>query len=414
LTWPLTTEAPEPPSAESHLEQSFRTVFTSRVTGLGATVKESPGPHGNRLTITFPNATRQWILDPQVLMAGCKPDFVLSSSQPSLPPVAIFTDGKQYHASLAHNRIADDAQKRRILRDGGNIVVAITARDVEQAGDGGGEAPSWFHAQVAAELMSSTVGFGNQNLDAIKRGPIDQLLGWIQNPDLSGTRALARHLPMMFAVGAMHLWVDPAADLSRDAADRLAHPARRRPGDAAPPNAWWWTAGPVGCLTRVSGNVMETALVIDDRSLTVGHDYFADAWREWLRIANALNLRDQPTSITSVTELLSQAVPSMAPSGPGGSGQDLPSAWQVVLASDLNGEERELASKLARYQAVPIPVPKVGYEVIGIPIDFAWEDKHIAVCLDLDDLDRNDLEAEGWRCVPADPAAVADALNGDR
>ncbi len=221
--------------------------------------------------------------------------------------------------------------------------------------------------------MSSTVGFGNQNLDAIRRGPIDLLLAWIQNPDLTGTRALARHLPMMFAVGAMHLRIDPAADVSRGAADRLAHPPRRRPAYDALPNAWWWTAGPIG-----------------------------------------LNLRDQPTSITSVAEVFSKAVPSMAPAGAGDSGLDLPPAWQAVMASDLNGEERALAGKLARYQAVPIPVPKVGNEVIGIPIDFAWEDKRVAICLDLDDEARNDLESEGWRCVPADPAAVADALNGDR
>ncbi len=415
LTWPLTTEAPAPPSAESHLEQSFRTVFTSRVTALGATVKESPGPHGNRLTITFPNATRQWTLDPQVLMAGCKPDFVLSSNQPSLPPVAIFTDGKQYHASLAHNRIADDAQKRRILRDGGNVVVAITARDVELAQDGGGEAPSWFHEHVAAELMSSTVGFGNQNLDVIRRGPIDLLLAWIQNPDLNGTRALARHLPMMFLVGATQLWLDPATDVSREAASRLADRDRRRPGDDVTPNAWWWTAGPVGCMTRMSGKVLETALVIDDRTETVGYDHFAEAWREWLRIANALNQRDQPTSITSVTEVLSQVLlPSVPHAAAADSNLDLSAAWQAVMASDLNSEERALAGKLARYQAVPIPVPKVGHEVIGIPIDFAWEDKRVAIGLDLDDEARSDLESEGWRCVAADPAAVADALNGDR
>ena len=83
------------------------------MTGLGATVKESPGPQGNRLIITFPGASRQWTLEPQVLMGGSRPDFVLSSSQGGLPPVAIFTDGWRYHASPAHNRIADDAGNGR-------------------------------------------------------------------------------------------------------------------------------------------------------------------------------------------------------------------------------------------------------------------------------------------------------------
>ena len=56
MSWSLTAHEPVPPSPESHLEQSFRKVFTERVTALGATVKETPGPQGNRLSITFPGA----------------------------------------------------------------------------------------------------------------------------------------------------------------------------------------------------------------------------------------------------------------------------------------------------------------------------------------------------------------------
>src|SRR5206468_7269522 len=159
-----TAEEPAQPAVESHLEQSFRTVFTKRVAALGATVKESPGPHGNRLTITFPSATRQWTLEPQVLMGGSKPDFVLSSNQGGLPPVAIFTDGWQYHASPPHNRIADDAQKRHDLRDGGAIVLGITARDVENAQTGTHDAPAWLLDDVIAHLLSSSVAFSYQNV----------------------------------------------------------------------------------------------------------------------------------------------------------------------------------------------------------------------------------------------------------
>ena len=133
MSWSLTTHEPGLRSPESHLEQSFRKVFTERVTALGATVKETPGPQGNRLSITFPGGARQWTLEPQVQMSGCRPDFVLRSSQGGLPAVAIFTDGWLYHASPAHNRIADDARKRQDLRDSGVIVLGITAQDVAHA-----------------------------------------------------------------------------------------------------------------------------------------------------------------------------------------------------------------------------------------------------------------------------------------
>ena len=266
MSWSLTTEEPVPPSVESHLEQSFRTVFTERVSALGATVKESPGPHGNRLTITFPGATRQWTLEPQVLMGASKPDFVLSSSQGGLPVVAIFTDGWQYHASPAHNRIADDAQKRQALRDGGAIVLGITARDVENAQIGAQDAPAWLRDDVTAELLSASVTFSSQNVEALRRGPIDFLLAWIQNPDLQGHRTLANHLPLMFAPAAKLVWTDPADDLAGEAALRLVEPDREASAGGAEPNAWWWSTGPVGCLTRMSGQVMEMALVLDDRA----------------------------------------------------------------------------------------------------------------------------------------------------
>ena len=152
MSWSLTTHEPVLPSPESHLEQSFRKVFTERVTALGATVKETPGPQGNRLSITFPGAHPA--VDARAAGADGqqRPDFVLRSSQGSLPVVAIFTDGWLYHASPAHNRIADDARKRQELRDGGVIVLGVTARDVEHARDGSqSKRPAWLRDDVIAE-----------------------------------------------------------------------------------------------------------------------------------------------------------------------------------------------------------------------------------------------------------------------
>jgi ATP-dependent helicase YprA (DUF1998 family) len=409
MSWSLTTEEPAPPEVESHLEQSFRTVFTKRVTELGATVKESPGPHGNRLTITFPSATRQWMLEPQVLMGSSKPDFVLSSNQGGLPPVAIFTDGWQYHASPAHNRIADDAQKRQDLRDGGAIVLGITARDVEHAQAGTHDVPAWWRDDVVAQLLRSSVTFTHQNIEATRRGPIDFLLTWIQKPDIEGHRALANHLPLMFAPGTRHFWMDPTGDLAHEAALRLIDPHREASENGTATNSWWWRSGPVGCLTRMSSQVLELALVVDDRGEILSDGHHADAWREWLRISNALNLREQPTLIVAVTEVLTQAVPHPAKATAAGGGEGLPKEWQAIQELTLEGKERSFIEGLAQLESVPFPV--VGYETeSGIPIDFAWPDARIAVCFDEDE--GHELESEGWRWLPADPAAVAAALSG--
>ena len=411
MSWSLTSEEPAPPDAESHLEQRFRAVFTERVTELGATVKESPGPQGNRLTVTFPNAARQWTLEPQVLMGSSKPDFLLSSNQGGLPPVTIFADGWQYHASPAHNRIADDAQKRQNLRNGGAMVLGITARDVEHAQAGTIDAPAWLRDDVVAQLLSSSVSFAHQNVESIRRGPIDFLLAWIQKPDIQGHRALASHLPLMFAPNATHFWMDPKDDLSREAALRLIDPHRRASESGTAANAWWWSTGPVGCLTRMSGQVLELALVVDDRDETLDESHHADAWREWLRISNALNLREQPTWIATVTEVLAEAVPRTARATPVGGSEGLPPEWQAIWRLALDGAERTFIEGLARLGSIPVPV--MGYETdSGIPIDFAWPDKHLAVRLEPDESDQQDLKSVGWHWIPADPAAVAAALSG--
>jgi hypothetical protein len=431
MSWSLTTHEPALPSPESHLEQSFRKVFTERVTALGATVKETPGPLGNRLGITFPGATRQWTLEPQVPMGSSRPDFVLRSSQGSLPAVAIFTDGWAYHASAAHNRLADDARKRQELRDGGVVILGITARDVQDARDGTFETPAWLNSDVIAALMSSTVTFRPQNVEAIRRGPVEFLLTWIQNPDVEGHRVFANRLPFLFVPTARQIAVDPAVDLAGEAALRLRDPSRVTPAGEAPVGAWWWSAGGVGFLTRASGDILElarieTALVVDDRSESLADkEPGADDWREWLRISNALNLREQPTSITTITAEDTGALGDQArhapvpPDGLGGlDGVVLSPSWQAVRDLAMSGPERlfieELARRSARAATGSIPTPVVGHEADGgIPIDFAWPDERIAVFLDLDTLDsddRRDLESNRWRVFTNDPDAILAAL----
>jgi ATP-dependent helicase YprA (DUF1998 family) len=411
-SWSLTVEEPQPAGTESHLEQSFRAMFTERVTALGATVRETPGPYGNRLTITFPGAQRQWTLEPQVLMTGSRPDFVLSSSQGGLPQVAIFTDGRQYHASLAHNRIADDAHKRQVLRDDGAIVLGITAADVERAWRGKAEQPGWWSEQVIGSLLAGSVAFRPANADGVRQGPIEFLLTWIQQPDRDGGQALANHLPLMFAPAATHLELDPAADLSREAALRLAE-GTDHAADSGEAKAWWWRQGPVGLLTRVSGEVLEVALVLDDREAAVDEADYADGWREWLRISNALSLRSHPTAITAASGVLSRRVAQPAAPVPAAGGETvLPPTWRPAWEQALDGRERGFLERLAHLRPRHA-APEVGYEVDGIPIEFAWLDHHIAVCMDIEDGDRHTLESAGWNVLSDDAAVVAAALTGE-
>ena len=244
--WTTTAVPPGADSTESHLEQHFRKVFRDRVTALGATVKEIPGASGNTLRLSFPGGTRVWTLEPQVLMAGSKPDFVLRCNDHNVPPVAIFTDGRQFHASPAHNRLADDATKRRALRDQGVVVLAVTAKDVEAAGPDVTPAPPlWFRGDVVESvLQSGQFAFGAQTVESLTGGPFAFLLGWLQKPDVAEHEHLAAVVPLFFAprrpgaVPSGSLRAAAAALLIGDTTagetlaiwQRLGQPRRPRPG----------------------------------------------------------------------------------------------------------------------------------------------------------------------------------------
>ena len=213
--------------------------------------------------------------------------------------------------------------------------------------------------------MSSGVTFRPQNVEAIRRGPVDFLLSWIQSPDVDGLRALANHLPFMFAPAAQHFTMDPTADLAREAALRLLDPDRVTPAGDAGTAAWWWSAGSVGCLTRTSAvDALEVALVIDDRTEKLADkDQAADGWREWLRISNALNLREQPTIVTALTDASVQGVADHAKHGTvPDKDAALPPEWQRCArphhqqrGADLHRKARPVRDAGARRNQSPFP-----------------------------------------------------------
>ncbi len=419
MQWTVTEIEPVMQSAESHLEQRFRKLFTERLTALGATLKEVPGQWGNTVSITFPHAVRQWTLEPQVQMGGVRPDFVLRSSQHNLPAIAIFTDGWRFHAVPANNTIADDAQKRRMLRAAGTMVLSITWADLERdANLAQGKAvsaapPAWYDAQVISALMQQSADFGADHVEAITKGPLDFLLGWIQAPDLAGHEALGNRVPWLFAKDGAKLALDPDQDLAQAAAHLLldtqppALPAR------AATTSWWWRSGHVGVLTRArqlgAATSLESIAVLDDRPDHLG-DGHRSAWEEWLRLGNVLGIRTQPTEVVALSELISGTVPLAGevtePGVPG-----LSTAWQEVVDGAASDAERRVLQGLAAIGRVP--VPQLGFETPeGSPIDIAWPDLRVAADLDLDEPTRQELLDLGWTMVTAEVDALVAALAG--
>jgi hypothetical protein len=172
-----------------------------------------------------------------------------------------------------------------------------------------------------------------------------------------------------------------------------------------------YRAGALAAVVEMlPGMVVPVAVVLDDRDEAIDEAHAA-AWRAWLRLSNALALRDWPTAITT-TSLI--APPSTAPVTDDTVRHGRPvGAWADAYDAAAPGPERVLVAALAAHDGLTPPV--VGAEgPDGIPLDLSWPDLRLAIAFPhMPPQDRADLAAAGWLVVDPSPdlvlAAVADA-----
>src|SRR5699024_3525561 len=81
-------------------------------------------------TNTIRRDGRVFTLASQVDIAGTRPDFVLTWQGSDIEGIAVFTDGRAYHATPGVNRVADDAVKRMRLRRAGYVPLIVTDADL--------------------------------------------------------------------------------------------------------------------------------------------------------------------------------------------------------------------------------------------------------------------------------------------
>lgn len=427
------TEVPPEPDDESVLEQRFRTLMRDRLTAVGAALTEHPGPTGNTFTFTLPGSPRRWTLTPQVLAHGSKPDFVLQSTDTTIPRLAIFVDGRRYHASVQHNRLADDATKRATLRAQGYLVVGVTARDIDEAENGTVTAPPWYTEQAVMAinqhrpLMASRAAY-----EDLAKGPVDRLIAWVTDTSSDDRTRTARAVP--FFLTSETTSADVADDVS------LAEVATRTlVGEPVPDGgrriAVWRRGALAAAIEFRSGTVGGTAqtvadlaLVLDDRDEVFGPDH-ADAWRLWLRTSNVLSLRDWPTEITTTRAVIAErrtgeSLPTSAVEAVAAQREDRartasevtfswPREWQLAY-QDAEGAERELVRQLAVHEWLEAPV--IGLDgPDGAILDLAWPGRRVVVDFGtFEEQDRVALDADGWAVVPPDADTLLAALRDAR
>ncbi|WP_062073659.1 DEAD/DEAH box helicase [Demequina sediminicola] len=411
VAWSTTSTPPAKLDTESHLEQAFRAALVEALESASAKVVSVPGPHGPKLRITFPAGKRTWILEPQVMMHGSKPDFVLSSTNPNDGQLAVFTDGFTYHATKLHNRVADDAQKRAALRAQGVKVIAVTAPDIDEWSAQAVVQPTWMTEQLTNHLMLRGASFSAEDVNAVADGPIALLVSWMREPRLDQRRSFADQAPYYFVneAATTRYRADPDSPLETVLAAALQ--GQSAPVESDPKSRWMWRHGACGLNAEVeSTDLLRIVVAIDDRDATVEDSAtFKTAWREWLRLSNLFGMRDHSTMITALSSMSHgtpepEAAPSATPS------DSLDEEWQEVLGYCETDTERAVVTAAS---AVPgATPPELGHEVLGgATTIIAWPDLKVAVDAGLDPDVSERLQNEGWTVVAADANAMAAVLS---
>jgi DEAD/DEAH box helicase domain-containing protein len=186
----------------SMLEKKFVDVLRAFVQQKNGTWEQTiiRGSTGYRFSL--PGTDHLWELElqprlgtAQGVMIQSQPDFLLRSDADRIKPIAIFTDGFQFHCHPT-NRLADDFQKRRAILASGNYHVwNITWDDLNSTH---AEHVMTCHEPVAQRLHLFATAMKDQGLTvpdarSVVRNGLEQLKAFLATPHAAGWSQLANY-----------------------------------------------------------------------------------------------------------------------------------------------------------------------------------------------------------------------------
>ena len=394
----VTEQAPPstPLSDESFLERDFYASFIERLKLMGAAVVEKPGTYGPSATITLQGSkARKWSLRPQVSLDFVKPDFVLQTADPDIPRIAIFADGRSFHAVSGCNRVSDDSDKRAALRTAGYLVWSFGHEDLQRFKSGDSIEPGWFDQKATSFVTSRFhVQPGLVRLQA--KDPVSQLLEFIVAPDIEAWRHFSAWMPYLFLRTDNRVKSDSEAVTAAALATLEGSTAFDVGGADV---CWSYADGGLAVTAgvRTASDQPRAVLAVDDRDEHL-ESLSGAAWKEWLRLSNWLGISD-PGRVTTRTLLASAPVLGPAEA----EATELSAEWQGLFDEAVSDAERELIQALAAAGAV---VPELGYETTnGDVLDMAWAGGRVAVVFDPSE------PVDGWTVCSPDVDEIVDALN---
>src|SRR5699024_8851330 len=243
--------------------------------------------------------------------------------------------------------------------------------------------PTWFEPAVAEHVLRQAGdGLRSSALDLVQVSGLDQLLAWIQRPDVQAREQLARWIPTLAVPRAtLRGTTSLEVPLARVALDVLDGGAL---GQDGPATTMVWHHGALALALRMTDRAsmtFETAVVLDDATDVLGEAHRQD-WRAWLHLANLLNHRMEATTITTRT-LVAAAVQPASGEALGDDDGRLESAqWDAVFA-DAVDVERDLLRSLSALAEAGVAPPVLGEEAEVddelMVLDLSWPAERVAV-----------------------------------
>ena len=413
---------------ETPIEQRLRALLTQWAKQQNADPRLSPGPGGDQLTFRLSTAegTRTWTMVAQPRLGFVQPDFVLQADDPSVPEIAVFCDGRKYHATPEHNRLADDAGKRASLREQGYLVWAITHEDLDSFDEVLRGSPSVGLAaltekqrQALERLANNTRFFGPGQVRAgeLAGDAVTLLTQYLLRPRREVWERPIAGLAVALTGGDKSNQVRVSDQDIREALTAVLHGKEVIPSADGTPILVRHTAGGAAALVDVHRlPQVRVFLGVDDRAEVMGGPDHEQAWRDWLALSNLLQFLGPECFVagTASAPVPGEVEPATRADSRANLSQ-LDPRWSALLGL-LGPAMDALVSELATHQ---LPIPEPGFEARNgeIVIDLAWPDRKVAVVMDEDQGRDELLRADGWTVLPPDTAMITSTLGnggGDR
>jgi len=365
----------------SMLEKKFVDVLQAFVEGASGTWQQTIIRGNQGFRFSMPGVEHLWELELQPSLGTAQgvaiqsqPDFLLRSDDDRIKPVAIFTDGFQFHCHPV-NRLADDMSKRRAIVESGKYHVwSITWDDLDPAA---ADHVMICHAPVAQMLQqyaNATRSQGRLVPDGrlVIRNGLEQLKAFITVPHAPGWAQLATfasYFPLQMLAGQRTV---AASDLKHGLSIWKTGQAMPQISpltdgewvynDKAALNQDLITYITVGdAVSNRQAQAITLARLGDGEAEVTGSDYH-ERWRRFLACVNLYQFSENLRFWTS-----SEAESDEAPEIPLSAAKNAPDEWQAVL-DDVMPSLRPYVQDLAQAGLTgPGAIPQV--EVFNDLID---------------------------------------------